>query len=87
MVIKRKKEIFAVLFAIFLLSGMFLVSAQEEEAKELAKTGAASLGKAMKLWFSSVKEGDTGVSIYDNNKTLIDFLIFFAISTADCPVI
>jgi len=75
----RKKEIFIVLIMILLLLNINFVFAQNEEAEGLAKEAAVGFGKALQIWFTSVKDADTNIPFYDNNKLLIDFLIFFVI--------
>ncbi|MBW2978468.1 hypothetical protein KY331_06495 [Candidatus Woesearchaeota archaeon] len=79
MVNKSKKGMFAVLIIFLLLFNIGFAFAENGEAGEEARKAVVGFGKALRIWFVSVKDADTGVPFYDNNKLLIDFMIFFVI--------
>ena len=78
--VNSKKATFAVLFLVLLLSSFILVYAQDEEIQQIQTSRGVSV--SIRRWFSSIKSSDTGIQLYDNNKTLIDFAIFFTIFLA-----
>ncbi|ENO12064.1 hypothetical protein MBGDC06_00102, partial [Thermoplasmatales archaeon SCGC AB-539-C06] len=78
--VNSKKAVFAVVFLVLLLSSFVLVYAQEEEVQQIQTSQGVSI--SIRKWFSSIKSADTGIQLYDNNKTLIDFAIFFTMFLA-----